>query len=549
MGAHRLLWHRCLVVVIAAALYLPSLSFDFVYDDFIQIVLNPTVVDSFPSVASIKQVFFTPTPPGNLYRPLTTLTYVLNFWTSGLDPFIFHLTNIIIYGLICLAVYELFRALFGVPGSALAGAIIFAVHPIHVEAVANIIGRAEMVSTLGVLVTLLLFLKIGSTTKHLERIALSVIASAVFLLAVLSKESALTAFPLLIMVPWAVYRRPESNQGRLWALAPASVMVLCGSLASLLLRFEVLGSNFVLHQDSLIWPENPIFNLRFVDRIVPSFATLGEYLTLLALPQRLSADYSCMPDTYFSGLFQEDGFWSLVAFSVSVGFLYAYRHYNSIVVLGWWVPICFASTINLFVPIGTLMGERLAFLPSCGFIGFVVGIGSLWFTSTNLRLVAASFYIGVLTMISVTRIPVWQSNAQLFKQTIVDNPVSPKAYYNYGVHLFLHAPDRNEAEPYFRKAIEIHPSYVVATRAMADLMLKKGDAGRLEYWYLRLLKLTPNDDYVRMNLEKLRSLKEARTKDRLADNEIKPAKRGTRSWAGSASSQTHTSTSGTSSRP
>ncbi len=149
------------------------------------------------------------------------------------------------------------------------------------------------------------------------------------------------------------------------------------------------------------------------------------------------------------------------------------------------------------------MGERLAFLPSVGFVGLLVGVLNLVIKNRRAYFFATGAIVALFAFLTFSRLPVWRDNATLFQQTIIDNPKSPKAYYNYGVQLYLNEKNIPEAERYFRKALEIHPTYILAARVMADIMLAQKDWGRLEYWYRYIIKLNPEDQEVKKNLDNL----------------------------------------------
>src|SRR5262245_30828166 len=131
-----------LVVLLAAIPFLPVIGGPFLYDDRAYVVENYQVTE----VEHTLESFVSSYPPGSatqaLYRPLVTLSYALDHAIAGLDPRVFHLANIALHIGASLAAYFLLRA--WIPSAAAWSAMLFAVHPVHAEAVSWIVGRAEL---------------------------------------------------------------------------------------------------------------------------------------------------------------------------------------------------------------------------------------------------------------------------------------------------------------------------------------------------------------------------------------------------------------------
>ncbi len=497
------------IFLLATGLYSVTIGYQFAYDDTLQILLNPQVTEHLPFLDLSRRLFAEPSPPGNLFRPFATMSYALTNIFFGLSPSIFHGSNIILYGIVCVLVFCLVNAVTKNQHLATVATLLFAVHPLHTEVVANVIGRAELGSTLFVLLACFAAARSARSSGSVSVAAFAGLTMLLLLTATLWKESSLTA---CILIPYFAFLTSPGEHGRIFRftrMLPVVSAVLGAALMSLLLRRYALGDNFTLHQDGRIWPENPIFHLSFTERIIPSFKIFGDYIRLLVLPLHQSADYSSMPEYFFERLYSMDGAYSLVAaFLVPLwGFT---RCESSSRFFTLWLVGSFALTINLFVPIGTLMGDRLTFLPSIGACSLVAfGLQAL-----SKRLDCKPFLLPTLLcsaylILSAYRIPVWQNNSILFAHTALDAPYSPKAHYNVGVQAVLRDPQSTEGEAAFRKALDIHPKYVLPTRALADIMLARKDFGRLEFWYRQLLELTPEDETVRKNLNQLEEFKRA----------------------------------------
>src|SRR5258708_28423309 len=159
---------------------------EFTMDDGLYVVNNPQVTD--PSVREL----FAPNEIGRVFRPFTFATLALNWAVNGARPFGFHLLNLMLHAAVTWLLYLLLQAVLGpslqAKTSALVAALLFAVHPIHTEAVASVVGRAELLAAGFLLAAWMLHLR--------DR---EIAALICFLLALLSKESA-AAFLALVLV-------------------------------------------------------------------------------------------------------------------------------------------------------------------------------------------------------------------------------------------------------------------------------------------------------------------------------------------------------------
>ena len=157
-GVRRLL-PPALVALVAFAVFTNTLSHQFVYDDNSVIVENPRV----HQLTNWREIVTSPWWPRGLYRPVTSLTLAANWTLDPGEPSGFHLVNVLLHAIAAALVAVLGARLMGMPGGLAAG-LLFAVHPVHVEAVANVVGRAEVLATVFALVAALAYLRFGDLT-------------------------------------------------------------------------------------------------------------------------------------------------------------------------------------------------------------------------------------------------------------------------------------------------------------------------------------------------------------------------------------------------
>src|SRR3989344_7541561 len=131
-----------------------------------------------------------------LYRPLTTLSFAINFFVGQFNPFSYHLVNLFLHLINSLLVFVLIKSLFKKKSLALGTSLLFAVHPIHTEAVNWLVGRAELLSFSLVLASLIFYLNYRRRFKAVHLI----LALVFFALALSAKENGIVVLPLIILV-------------------------------------------------------------------------------------------------------------------------------------------------------------------------------------------------------------------------------------------------------------------------------------------------------------------------------------------------------------
>src|SRR5580692_6841715 len=209
--------HRLFMALLLASVvfvYANTLANQFVMDDELYILRNPQVTD--PSL----QRLFSPHPVSTLFRPVTFATLALNWAISESSPLSYHLINLVFHGAATWLLYILLLELLGSAPEAMAvafaAAVLYAVHPIHAEAVAWAVGRAELLAA-G-------FLFAGWILHLRDRPAASL---ACFAAALLSKESAVTFFPLVVLGDYAIGKwRPRVR----YALAAGLLLLYLGAV-------------------------------------------------------------------------------------------------------------------------------------------------------------------------------------------------------------------------------------------------------------------------------------------------------------------------------
>ena len=445
----------------ACAVYAQTAQYDFAYDDLQVIRERPL----FHSLANWREILTASWWPNhNLYRPFTALTLAMNWAASGGNPTAFHVTNIILHAFAAVLVYLLARQLLGT-GGGLAAGLLFAVHPVHVEAVANLVGRAEVLATIFVVIAVLAYALDGRLADagddlSWRRFATAAVTLTAATLALASKESAFALPGVLLLIDWldaSVRGKRGLGVERHWVLWLGAVGV---TFAWLLWRANVVGD--LTGKEAAPGLEDT----GLIGRTVAMLPVVLQYGRLLFFPARLSADYS--PN------FLVLGSWltlptvaGLVALVGSGAIAWIARHRAPVITfsLGW-IAATILVVANILVPTGVILAERTLYLPSVGavlLLGWFARAG--WTRWPMPALAAVGLLVAAGAARTVTRNPVWRNNATLFPQIVRDAPGSSHSAWVAG-GMAEQAGDLKEAEHRYRESLAIYP---LAWNAWRDL--------------------------------------------------------------------------------
>src|SRR5262245_51284386 len=265
---------RFLILLVGVALgcYLNTLRGALIYDDVNAIVRNPAVTGVDLVRIATTGSWFSPNGYMDVYRPVTTATFAANYAVHGVAPFGYHLVNVALHAAVCVVLALVLARITGDATLALLAAFLFAAHPVHTEAVASVVGRAEL---LAALLGLLAWWIVLARRSMPARAA----AALVLLAAALAKENAITIVAVAIAAD-LIYRR-RFDPGGYGALA-------LGGVAALLIRTTVMHAIAPLP----LYIDNPLGAAPAGTRLSTALAIIAAYARLLVWPVHLSADYS-----------------------------------------------------------------------------------------------------------------------------------------------------------------------------------------------------------------------------------------------------------------
>jgi hypothetical protein len=497
-------WPAAIVfLALPFVLYGAALKFGYVLDDQMVIWQNAYVQKGF---AGLREIFaydtfmgYFQTPQalleGGRYRPLSLATFAAEVSIFGKEhPGISHGINLLLYGLTGVVLYRVLLGLFplvrqspgdggpapqspGVGGrwyfsTAFIASVLFLLHPLHVEVVANIKGRDEILALLGSLGALY------ATLKHFDtgRTRWLVVSGVLLLLGMLAKENALT-FVAIIPLTIAFFTRVPLGRNLV-----ASLPLLAAALLFVLIRYRALG--YMLNPGKLEADlmNNPFLGMTFSEKFATIFMTLGWYVKLLFVPHPLTHDYYPyhVPKVNWTdwralaslALFAGMTVWSVLNFKKRRVPAYAF--------------VFFALTLsivsNLFVSVGTFMNERFVYMPS---VAFCLLIG--WFVAEKLPAAIKEtpqrpYVLGAMLVATIaalyawrtwTRVPDWRSGLTLNESAVKvsENSARAHCFYAQGIYEEIYRGLKNPTEKgkwvlvmreHVNRALEIHPDYGTA---------------------------------------------------------------------------------------
>ncbi len=476
-----------LTFLLPALLYAVTLENGFVLDDKAAIRDNPIV-----HRGNIAEIFTSDYWAGfhndrsGLYRPLTVLSFALNYFLSGTVPTLYHLLNLLLHSTTALLLYVFCRICSRRRDLALISALLFATHPIQTECVAGLVGRADILAALFCLLALCL---------HLQRSRWSYLGAGLAMIAaLLSKESAVVLPALFLLADLFQYRAfSEKCYGRVY------LFYACLVLAYLVWRRHVLGDLTIALIDPL---DNPLITLPWPLRLLNAGEILFRYLGQLLLPISLAADYS------YAALPMTLRLWSLelglVVAGLGVGVLLLYFSWRWAPWTAFglsWIFICLAPVANIFLPIGTIMAERLLYLPS---MGYAIAVAAL-FGALRRRHPPALFWslFGILIALycckTFVRCGDWRNNYTLFNQTVQAQPGSARAWRGLAKAAVEQGKD-HLALSSWHKALEILPDYYEVHNDLAAFYLAREEYKLAQENISRCLEIRPDYPLAWFNL-------------------------------------------------
>jgi Flp pilus assembly protein TadD len=463
----------------------------FVSDDHAQITRN-MLVRSWDPVAVVARGSVT---HGQVewYRPLTIFTFAVNWALAGEKAFSYHVVNLALHAANTCLLLSIALALWGRVTAAMVAAALFGVHAVHVEAIVPVFGRADLLASLFVLGGWRISLS-PRAAQGSRPIAVGACAFA----GLLAKESAIALIPLLVASDlWRLVPSRGPWRDRLAIVWHARyriyMAVLVAFVSYLAIRFVNVGGIWV-EGSHVRYIENPLIETTMRTRVATAFWVVLCYLGLFLIPFPQRADYSYNQIPVIESV-ADPRLAVLVVVGLGTSLLLWRRPSRDAVLCVVAFAILFLPVSNVVMPIGTIMAERLLYLPSaalCLLAGWLFDAYARRIRrALQASVLAASTLVALHVIAAASHTAVWHSDETLFAATVEASPRSAKARVNYATVL-LERGQSGPAEQMLADAVAIAPVYPEAHNLLGTQYLTRGDLAGAEKAFRTAVRDAPD---------------------------------------------------------
>jgi len=479
--------------ILAIVAYANTLSNGFVWDDHEQVVMNSGLQPGAPYLHLFRANIWGFTRKNvdkqvNYYRPLQMVTYRLTADLFGFDPRAFHAVNLAFHVIVVLLAFAMFYALTGRKSLAFAAAALFAVHPIHAEAVDWIAALPDIGCTAFCLVAFLFFVVVRRRTSQLPpiesspRVHLLFLAASyiAFATALLWKETAIV-LPLIVMAYVFCSTEDAAAVRRIGDALKHSLPYWCVLGLYFLLRLRVLGFIVTRQRNWILSPFE--FGLT-------AFHLVSAYCWKLLAPVHFNAYYVFAP---VRTLQDPRAIMAILFLILAAGAIVYWLHRAPLASFAaLWVFITLVPVLNVYAVGRNVFAERYLYLPSVGFCFLIVFVAA-WMgrrLPDHLRSSAAAMVLAAVLLLFAAqtrgRNRVWKDDGTLFARTLESSPNAPFVQNMVAAAQPNNTMGRDVAESHYLKAISLAESeappnrleVVIAGEGLASIYAARGDFDR-----------------------------------------------------------------------
>lgn len=476
-----------------------NLRNQFAQDDMAVIQKNP-VVHTLEEPWRFFTESYWPKPfAPEMFRPLSSTGFAVQWVIGGGRPIVYRITSIVIYTTATLVLFHLAGLLLP-PLAAWLVAAFFAVHPVHVEAVAVGVNQAELV--VGLLGTWLVIRYLAVRKAHRMSWADGLGLFAIYLTAMFFKESGIVLMGLLVAAEITMVSDDRPLGKRLAEIRPLLLVMLLGAATFFLIRTFALEGNA-----RGTYTTEALEGLTVGGRALTMLTVVPHWFRLLLWPAHLRGDYAPR-EIETSTTWGPDQIQGVLLLLLALMVAFAARRRYPAVTFGLlWTAVAIFPVSNVLVPTAIMIAERILFLPS---VGMMFAIGGLvvplieWARprgrAVHLALggaVAAILIMGGTR--SASRQRVWQDQFTFWHQTTIDAPFSYKAHQALASLLFPIGA-RTWAEREYRTAIALYPRKWGAYFDLGNKLRLDGLCDQAVWHYRQALRIEPELESARTSV-------------------------------------------------
>ena len=500
------------IVLLSLAASAPSLANGFAVDD-VPIVASDVRIRRLDAPwRFFAETYWPPATKAALYRPLTSLAFAVEWRLGHGKPWPYHATNVLLYAMVSLSVYRLAVLLLG----GLAGwwaAALFAVHPVHVEAVGNSVGQSELWAAFCVVLAVRYYIGVRRE-RDLSTRDLALVAT-LYAMACLFKEHAVMMPGLLVAAEVTVLGQGLSDTlGRRGVRRLLLTLTIIG-IGFWSVRALVVG-DFVGDRPSITFA-----GMSALDRLLTVLGVVPEWMRLLFAPIHLKLDYRPQEIPRASDFGPPQLLGTVLLLAALAAAAQARRHAPALAFAILWCAVTLFPVSNLVVVTGVTLAERTLFLPSVGAaltlggaVSWSATMAAGWTTTRRYALAFAGVVVLTIAAVrSAVRHPVWRNTRTFIAQALVDSPRSYRSHWWEARRAYL-AGDLAGAQRQFSLAIALFPDDPEMLADAGDHYAALNRCGAAVRVYRRSLLLDPQRRWIHRRivvcLASLGRLQEAR---------------------------------------
>ncbi|MFA6471650.1 MAG: tetratricopeptide repeat protein [Candidatus Latescibacterota bacterium] len=488
------------LVLATVAVYGQVYNFDFInIDDNKYVYENYTILGGLNLKSVISS--FTATQGAGLWIPVTWLSFLADLKLFGLNPGAFHLTNVFFHILNTLLLFALFRKLTGYVWRSAFVAALFALHPLHVESVAWITERKDVLSIFFMLGALYTYV------KYTERLSLGkyVLTLALFCLGIMSKPMVITfPFILLLVDYWPLCRLhgfwkvSSQNSKGMSAAKVTNRRVLIEKIPFFLISAAASAITFVVaHRDNALLS---VENYPLSQRIQESIISYVLYVWKTIVPQHLAVFYPHRSGEIPLGE-------TACAFLVLVGITALVIRFSrrfSYLSFGWlWYLVTLLPVIGIFQAGEQRMADRFTYLPIIGL--FVMGVWGIsgsfncWSRRKLILPILMSAVVLLYGSLAWIQVRYWKDSYTLLTHALAVTTDNSLAHNNLGLYLCAHG-NIEEGLHHYKEALRIDPGQPEACSNVGSILFDQGKIDEAIVYFRKALEISPNFEKAHHNI-------------------------------------------------
>ncbi len=468
-----------IIILISFFAMMPTLSCEFVnWDDPAYVTNEPDITNlSFANIKKMSTSFYCAT-----YVPITMLSYAIEYHFVGKNPFLYHLDNLILHLLNCVFVFWFFFLLYQSIAThteqptknedckqikmsiviAFIVALLFGIHPLHVESVAWVTERKDTLYAFFYLASLIAYVKYLNSNLKIQNLKLLIFSFLLFCCSLLSKSMAVTLPVIMVLIDYLLHRKITFK-----TILEKIPFFVCSIIIGLIAIYGQRDAKGMFGQELLS------------DRIILVCYDLMFYIWKTFVPTNLSAVYSKIALGYLCVI-------SIIATIIIIsGTLFSLKKTRKILFGLAFFIITIAPTLS---GVGAMrIADRFHYVPSIGLF-FIIALFLVWLLKKKNKVVRFAIFIAFISVIALfsvltyKRCYVWKNEENLWNDTVKKSPDSSLAFECRG-NVYMDNFQYTNAILDYNRALALNPKEdkTYANRGMAYQSLDKRSEALADY--------------------------------------------------------------------